>query len=66
MESVSKLIVYAMTIGITLAGMGKLPQATRWMAEQAMSARPQMISLGRLNRSLQSGGVAHRRHHLKK
>ncbi len=61
MEGAAKLIAIGFSLGLALAEIGKLPEATRWMMELAAKAQPQMISLSRLNRDLQGGGVT--RHH---
>lgn len=59
MDFVGKLVSYAIGLGFVLLSLGKLPEATLWLAKQAAAAQSQMISLGKLNRALMSGGRYH-------
>lgn len=52
MEGVTKIISFAVTLGIALAGIGQLPAATHWLMVQVAQAPPQMISLVKLNHAL--------------
>jgi hypothetical protein len=62
MEGATKLITFGIALGLALAKIGALPQATLWMFRQASVAQPQMISLSKLNRALHSGGGHRHRH----
>jgi hypothetical protein len=49
MAPVSDLIKYAIRLALALSALGQLPQATYWLVKEA-ARRPQLVSLGRLNR----------------
>jgi hypothetical protein len=53
MSDVTKVVVFAVTLGLALARTGKLPEATRWMVRQAAKAQAGQFSLGKFNRQLQ-------------
>lgn len=57
MEFASKAVAFAVGLALALTGMGELPRATRWLAEQVASAQPKMMSLSKFNQKLQSSHV---------
>ena len=57
---IGKFVGHLVTIGMVLASLGLLREATLAICEEII--HPQMVSLGQFSREVQSGGRHHMRH----
>ncbi len=56
MASAADFVKYSIQIGLVLMSLGEIPQVTRWLANELIHSQPKMLSIGKFNRMLVSGG----------